>query len=97
MIILQLLKTYSDSTSDFKVTLTKEYTVKKFVNEILTNKGDWGYIGIDCKKNIFGDPKCEYRYGKLLNDLPSDVLQEKILSVDANGGYSRMDYLIKLV
>jgi hypothetical protein len=82
-----------DCTAPYDVELDKEYTVSEFVNTVLTRK-EWGYIGIYCKGEIFGKPKCEYRGDKLLYALPDNVLNKKVIKVKADGGWSRMDYLL---
>ena len=70
-----------DCTAPYNVVLDKEYTINDFVKTVLTKRDEWGYIGIYCKGEIFGSPKCEYGYGKLLSTLPSNVLDKKIVDV----------------
>jgi len=82
-----------DCTAPYNVELDKAYTVSEFVDAVLTNK-EWGYIGIYCKGKTFGEPKCEYRYDELLYALPDNVLNKKVVKVEADGGWSRMDYLL---
>lgn len=83
-----------DCTAPYNVELDKEYTVNEFVQTVLTNEREWGYIGIYCKGEVFGKPTCEYKWGKLLYTLPDSVLNKKIVDVKADGGWSRMDYLL---
>lgn len=83
-----------DCTAPYRVELDKEYTVSEFVQTVLTIDREWGYIGIYCKDEIFGKPTCEYKWGKLLYALPDNVLNKKIVDVKADGGWSRMDYLL---
>ena len=83
-----------DCTAPYHVELDKEYTVNEFVNTVLTITKEWGYIGIYCRGKIFGEPKCEYSHGKLLYALPDNVLNKKVVKVQADGGWSRMDYLL---
>lgn len=87
-----------DCTAPYEVNLDKEYLVREFIEEVLKNKREWGYIGIKTDNiwKYFGDPKCEYRYGKLLNTLPDDYMSRKIKSVTTDGGWSRMDYILEL-
>lgn len=85
--------TRGDCTSPYEVAMDKEYTVNEFVQEVLTQK-EWGYIGIYCQGEIFGDPKCEYSNDKLLYSLPNEYLNKKVVKVKADGGWSRMDYLL---
>ena len=94
-----------DCTAGYAVRWTGEYTVRSFVDEILkTYPGDWGYIGIYVpvgKRNSFsdavhGNPYCEYSDGKFVNTLPEDVLNRKVYGASADGGWSRMDYMLSL-
>ena len=72
-------------------------TVGEFVQSVLTNEPEeWGYIGIYDGKSIFGDPCCSYKYGKILSKLPENVMDKVILSANASGGWSRMDYILKI-
>ena len=83
-----------DETAPYEVTFSEPLTVKDFVSDVLSNKEEWGYIGISKERTIFGDPNCEYRWGKLLSCLPPEYLSKKIVSAEASGGWSRMDYLL---
>ena len=89
-----------DCTASFDVRMNKPYTVDLFIDEVLsTRPNEWGYIGIFKPgiSYIFGDPNCEYRCGKIISDgLPDDILRKTIKEVRSDGGYSRMDYIIKL-
>ncbi len=62
----QCTKTFGDCTAGYKVTLTKEYTVGEFVNEVVSNEKEWGYVGIKKEGDPWfsrGNPNCEYRWG----------------------------------
>lgn len=83
-----------DCTSPYAVELEKEYTVQEFVTAVLSKSEEWGYIGIEHKLATFGKPCCEYAYGKLLYELPKEILNKKVVSVRAYGGYTRMDYCL---
>lgn len=85
-----------DCTAPYDVILDKEYTVKEFVETVVSRDGEWGYIGIAAKGSIFGDPHCEYKWGKLLYDLPEEIHNKKVISAKAHGGWSRMDYRLYL-
>lgn len=88
----------SDCTALYDVILDKEYTVKEFVDTVLTRDGEWGYIYVMHMedKSLFENPHCEYRYGELLSNLPEEVLDRKISDVSAGGGWSSMDYFLYL-
>ena len=94
--------TRGDCTCGYSITLDKEYTVGEFIETVLTEKsGEWGYFGIRVSKGgfserVFGNPCCEYKWGKLLSTLPEEYLDKKILSVTGDGGCSRMDYLFSV-
>ena len=63
--------------------------VADFVGEVLNKyKNEWGYFEIDgCK--------FEYKYGELLDLIPTSVLQKKIIDAKEHGGWTNMDYHIK--
>lgn len=84
----------SDCTAPYDVELNGEYTVEQFVKDVLLNNREWGYIGIDNGSAIFGDPKCEYRYGTLTSRLPDEYLKLRVVAASAHGGWSRMDYIL---
>ena len=94
--------TRGDCTCGYSITLDKEYTVSEFIETVLTEKsGEWGYFGIsvdegDFSARVFGSPCCEYKWGKLLYSLPTEYLDKKIIDVTGDGGWSRMDYLMKV-
>lgn len=87
-----------DQTSSYEVILDKQYTVKEFIEEVLTNRsGEWGYIGIYSKNAFFGKPNCEYKWGKLITEpLPEKYMNKVIKEVKGDGGWTRMDYILKL-
>lgn len=88
----------SDCTALYDVILDKEYTVKEFVDTVLTRDGELGYIYVmhTESKSIFENPRCEYKWGKLLHTLPEEVLDRKISDIAASGGWSSMDYILYL-
>lgn len=86
-----------DCTAPYKVILDRSYTVRTFIDAVLNGRStEWGYIGINDGHTIFGNPSCEYRYGKLQNAMNECVLDKAVISVKASGGWTRMDYLIKV-
>lgn len=82
-----------DCTAPYNVELDKEYTVNEFVQAVLT-KQEWGYIGIYCQGKIFGEPKCEYKHGKLMYTLPDNVMNRRVVKAKADGGWTCMNYLL---
>ena len=91
--------TSGDCTTPYDVFDYKANTIEEFIKEVINEFPDeWGYIGI---KNgdgfgVFGNPCCEYRYGKLLSGMKYEYLNREIESITSRGGWSRMDYLIKV-
>ncbi len=92
----QLAFESGDCTAPYFVTDYKAKTVGEFIQEVLKERSnEWGYISVGrhfYQSNIIG--VCEYRYGKLLTEMPQDVLDIEIKTIDASGGWSRMDYTI---
>ena len=69
---------YSDETSRYELKFTKSYTVKQLIDEVLKDVREWGYIGIYTEGTTFGEPVCEYSYGKLItSSLPEKYLNKK--------------------
>ena len=97
MITFKQITFGSDCTGLYDVAISKPMTVKEFVDELLTDYPfEWGYIGIYEQREVFGNPKCEYRYGKLLSSLPAEYLDKEIKEVNGHGGWSRSDFTLKL-
>lgn len=89
----QLRSEGSDCTAPYEVT-NFPVIVSDFVNEVLTDrKGEWGKIYIE---DFFTGDNYEYRYGELKNSIPPNILESKIKSISAYGGWTNMDYILKL-
>ncbi len=80
---------FGDCTDLYDLRLESRTTVKEFIDEVLARKGEWGYIDIE-------DRRLEYRYGKLLSGQFDDIKECEIIPVSAHGGWSRMDYELRL-
>ena len=77
-----------DCTAPYDIEDYKEI-VADFVSEVLkTRQGEWGSFEID-------GGKFEYKYGKLLDAIPTAVLEKKIIDAKAVGGWTWMQYEIK--
>lgn len=88
---------YGDCTSSYRVTLDGTYAFREFVNCVLTEKKDeWGDFEIyDPAKGWLDYDRYHYRYGTS-EPIPDNLLDMKICSViEAHGGWTCMDYLIK--
>jgi len=88
----------SDCTAPYDVIIIENGTVGDFIDAVLKNRSeDWGYIGINSNESVFGKPKMEYKHGKAINrEALSDFESKQVKSVTADGGWSRMDYVILL-
>lgn len=92
---------YGDCTADYAVIFKKDYTVREFIDEIITHRsGEWGCIGISTHDNEawaqFCSIKCSYRWGKMESKFSDKWLDRHIESATGHGGYSNMDYILKL-
>lgn len=97
--LTQSTPTAGDCTAGYRVDLDKDYTLQEFIDAVLSNKGEWGYINVakrDCAWYNF--PGFSYRYGEITGEpnLPEKVYNYKVKSVSASGGWSRMDYIVSL-
>jgi len=88
--LIQTGRTGSDETAPFKVMDFWAKTLVEFITEVLEERPhEWGFFKV---KTIGG--RVEYRDGELLNEIPDSWQYVEIESIDASGGWSRMDYLI---
>lgn len=103
MFTLTQTRMRSDCTASYNIDLDKSYTVGEFINAVLVNKkAEWGHIVIlkDITMDITAPRKsiCEYEYGKVINqtEMTDEMLNCKIVTALASGGYSNMDYYLYL-
>lgn len=87
-------RTAGDETTPYIVTEWKSKNIREFVDEVLSNEREWGYIYVMTEKSWLSCPRCEYRYGKLLSKLNNGLLDFEIGKIDASGGWTRMDYFV---
>lgn len=93
---------FGDQTSNYELVLYKELTVREFVEQVLSDKREWGTIHIYNPKGKTpwecrcGGPQCEYSHGRLVSVLPDEILDKVIVSGRSNGGWSLMDYCLTL-
>jgi hypothetical protein len=94
--LVQVTNIARDGTCGYVVELEKQYTVQEFIETILSQcTNEWGYVGIKCPPYVFGNPRLEYKYGKITTKpFNDDVLDKTIEKVTASGGWTRMDYII---
>ena len=94
----QITKTFGDCTAGYEVELSKQYTVNEFISDVL-KRNEWGYIVIYDESQAWfnkGNPYCEYRNDKMVTEMNKEYLDRIIASVTAMGGWSNMDYKLKL-
>lgn len=87
------VKDMSDCTTIYECSTLKPFTVNDLISAVLQNTREWGEIMIG--DTIFTSNKLEYRYGRIVKDnINPQNLDKKVTRVRANGGWSKMDYLI---
>lgn len=82
--LTQCTKTFGDCTAGYEVTLDRQYTVKDFIDEVLTKK-EWGKIRIMDK---FENPFCEYKENIIVVEMSTDYLNKIIIKASAHGGWA---------
>ena len=94
---------FGDCCSAYKVVLHHEYTVKEYVEEVLkTKQGEWGTFKIWQEEQSYKELSkeldcCDYKKGEKINDFKySTTWNSKIEEVKAYGGWTYMDYFIKI-
>lgn len=80
-----------DCTASYSISDYKAKTIGEFVDEVLAEcQGEWGYFTDENYNRI-----SEYRYGHLLNEIPEEISKKRISKIYGDGGWTRMDYIIK--
>lgn len=92
----QVGPTAGDCTTPYEGEFRKPMEVGELVSIALSRTEDWGYVGIKDNETIFGNPRCEYRKGKLLSELPREIIDRKIDRIQIDAGWTRTDYLLTL-
>lgn len=96
---------HGDETSDSYFEPLKPITVQELCDYIISQKGDWGYIGIKKPGTIFGEPNVEYFHGQYVDNnrnpignfkFPPHIANATIKKLCWSGGWSRADYLITI-
>ena len=93
-----------DQCSEYFIDVSPSATVGDVINDILSNKGEWGDIRIERGSLRKNDHKIEYKYGKLLKDNMSEeekyfwnnLLDWKVVSMSGYGGWSASDYWLTI-
>ena len=86
----------SDCTGLYYITPKKSFTVRDFVNAVIADTREWGYIGIAAPRATYGNPNIEYKCGKLTANFSDEILNKQVLELSGSGGWSRSDYILKI-
>lgn len=87
-----------DCTCGYVVELDKEYTVREFIELVVTERQkEWGSVSVHSDTKIFGIQVCEYKHGIVTVVDNNEFMDRKIESITAQGGWSNMDYTLLLV
>ena len=94
----QTSEEFGDCSAFYDVTLDNPHTVGDFINSVLVErKGEWGKFRIYNPNVSWLDyEQYEYRYGILKDVISNELLEKEIISIEAHGGWTQMDYLLKL-
>lgn len=98
----QISKFRGDETASYSVKIQKEnVSLLEFINYLLTERRtEWGYVKIQDEDCPWYDStyKVEYKWGNIVSDNIPDDIKGKIIpsEIFCDGGWSRMDYVIKL-
>lgn len=90
----QLRPAGGDCCAPYDVLLNRECTLREFVDCVLKNDREWGFVRLG---SCFEGNELEYRSGKILRSEFTDAeLESTIETVISNGGWTRMDYVVRL-
>ena len=83
---------YGDECSEYEFKTFTIMTIKEFLETIAADKKEWGCV----RMSYFGDPIAEYSHGEITYH--TDYIDRFIVPKGlAYGGWSRMDYIIKII
>lgn len=86
-----------DVSTYYEIIFDKSYTVQEFIEAVLrVHPDEWGYFVIDEGKYFFENPRIDYKYGELELRFSEEILHKTILSAKADGGWSMMNYSLKI-
>lgn len=92
----------SDSTESYTIEINSNSinTIGDFVNWVLSNRSDeWGefYIRLVISSTEYSLCRYNYKYGKLVDEIPNDISSLNIpKTFYANGGWTAMSYNITI-
>ena len=95
---IQTSEVFGDCSANYDVKLNKPHTVGEFINLVLIErKAESGMFEIYNPDVSWLDyERYEYRHGILKDVISKEILEKRIISIEAHGGWTQMDYLLKL-
>lgn len=101
--IIEYGKTRSDETCKYTIKIAENVTVEQIIKDILSNKNEWGRIGIkDNNFPFFGKYSISYGYGKIVEtekeiiEYWNSIKNRKVINMEGDGGWNCSDYQIVL-
>lgn len=101
--IIEYGKTRSDETCEYKIQVAENVTVKDVITNIISNKNEWGRIGIkDDNHPFFGKYPISYKNGKFVDidekaqEYWNIIKDCKVVAMKGDGGWSCSDYQLIL-
>lgn len=89
--------TGSDCTAPYNVKLDHDYTLNEFMGCVLHQHPDeWGEFTIFDEAENRICARVDYRYGRMQGMIPFELLDRPVKSSSAHGGWSSMDYVIRI-
>lgn len=93
------VKDNADATSNYEVSIQRDFTVLEFIREYLPRQYEWGYVTIDKPWGIAGDENFLLEYNddtclKLNRELLAVIGNKTVTKITASGGWTRMDYTL---
>lgn len=84
-----------DATYPYDAIMDKPYTVREFVDEVVSENRNWGVIRYTTSTaNRFGEYVCDYRYGDVIGEIDDGIANRRVTDAWGSGGWSRYDFTL---
>ena len=84
-----------DATYPYDAIMDKPYTVREFVDEVVSGNRNWGVIRYTTSTaNRFGEYVCDYRYGDVIGEIDDGIANRRVTDAWGSGGWSRYDFTL---
>lgn len=83
-----------DGAASYRVIMERRATVAEFIAQALEYRHEWGSITVHMEGSK--DQHINFRYGTSDVDPDARYMQVKVKKARANGGMSRMDYIVEI-